>query len=451
MQSSIHQRLFLANRKPLWISVSSLILTIGVLLLNSNTTVTVSLVGAGIGMSLLLYEYFRGVKRFESTVPVVVSLIVVGVVGGSLLNFDTAVFLGVLSRILCGAIWVLWLGTQMDWVSLRQILRCMKVPDVIVNSIDHALLHGFFTQREWIHRRDTIRLRMGQATLSTRLWAMVLSEGIFKAFTRLETVEQNSFLRRASTTNACRIQEITLQSVSVKRGGTLVLEGLNLSIFSGEWIVLCGPSGAGKSTLLRLLAGLEEPEKGTLHRLGTSISSGVPLSDRLDGRVALLVQNPEHHFIASTVAEDIMWGLIQRGMDEKEAMAYCLRVAKSLQIDHLLERPCHELSFGEQRRVALAGLLVLEPELLLLDEPTSGLDPVSAYNLREIVKDCMCRTKTTCIWSTHDLNSIPSQTSRVILLNKGKMIFDGSSTEGLSRSWLLKAGLAVPRSEEGIC
>ena len=310
--------------------------------------------------------------------------------------------------------------------------------------MDRSILHGVFTQREWVHRRDAVRLRMGLAALSMRSWGHILSEGVFQAFTRLEVVETHSILRIAAINNVCMNQVMDIQSVSVQRGGTSVLEDLNLSVTSGEWVLLCGPSGAGKSSLLRLMAGLDEPAQGTLTRLGTTISSGVSLSARLDGRVALLVQNPEHHFIASTVAEDIMWGLIQRGVDDEEAMKQCLRVAQSLGIEHLLERPCHELSFGEQRRVALAGLLVLEPAVLLLDEPTSGLDPVAAYELREIVKESVQKTGTTCIWSTHDLGSIPSQAKRVILLKKGQIIFDGDCEEGLSRPWLLKAGLAVP-------
>jgi len=185
--------------------------------------------------------------------------------------------------------------------------------------------------------------------------------------------------------------------------------------------------------------------------MGLSISSNAPLKSRLDGRVGLLLQNPEHHFIASTVAEDVIWGLLQRGVDEEEARQRCSEITKELQIDHLLHRPCHQLSFGEQRRVALAGLLVLEPALLLLDEPTSGLDPVAAHELRALVEQSVQRTGAACIWATHDLHSVPPQVKRVVLLRDGQVVFDGPSEEGLSRSWLVRAGLATPQKGKDAC
>ena len=138
-------------------------------------------------------------------------------------------------------------------------------------------------------------------------------------------------------------------------------------------------------------------------------------------------------------------------MELVEANTRAADMAKALGIGHLLARPCHELSFGEQRRVALAGLLVLEPVLLLLDEPTAGLDPVAAHELRTLVQRVVQDTGAACVWATHDLQSPPSQASRIILLKDRRIIFDGPKDEGLSRPWMLRAGLAVPREDEDIC
>ena len=271
------------------------------------------------------------------------------------------------------------------------------------------------------------------------------------AFLRLEQVEENALLRSQSVNAAGTAPVLHLSSVEVKRGGNVVLESLDLRLEPGEVLLLCGPSGAGKSSLLRLLAGLDVPSQGVVSRLGTEVTADTPLQARLDGRIGLLGQNPEEHFVASTVAEDIEWGLLRRGIDEMEARRRCIEIAQALAVEHLLERPCHALSFGEQRRVALAGLLVLEPALLLLDEPTSGLDPVAAQSLRSLVEQLVERTGAACVWTTHDLASVPRHAHRVVLVRDGRTVFDGPVGEGLSQRWLERAGLALPQKEQSAC
>lgn len=188
-----------------------------------------------------------------------------------------------------------------------------------------------------------------------------------------------------------------------------------------------------------------------MQRWGRPIREGTPWRERLDGRIGLLVQNPEHHFIATTVAEDIAWGLLRRGCAAREAAARAQATAEALGVGHLLERPCHALSFGEQRRVALAGLLVLEPELLLLDEPTAGLDPVAAHALAREVRAVVASTQAACLWTTHDWACLPPEISRVVLLSGEGIVFDGPVSQGLSPHWLARAGLALPVEEVAAC
>ena len=101
--------------------------------------------------------------------------------------------------------------------------------------------------------------------------------------------------------------------------------------------------------------------------------------------------------------------------------------------------------------MALAGVLVLEPALLLLDEPTSGLDPVAAQELRSLVEELVEGSGAACVWATHDLHSVPPRAERVLLLRNGRPVFDGPVTEGLSRPWLVRAGLALPAEEQTAC
>ena len=123
-------------------------------------------------------------------------------------------------------------------------------------------------------------------------------------------------------------------------------------------------------------------------------------------------------------------------------------MANALGVDHLLTRACHDLSFGEQRRVALAGLLVLKPSLLLLDEPTAGLDPMAAQELRTLVQTLVEKHGSACVWATHDLHTYPPVAKRVILLRDGQVIFDGPTSEGLSSPWMQRAGLALTHGDE---
>ena len=437
--------LFFERRQPLWVSAVGVTLTACALIVNAGAgSTTLSLIGSGIGAALLLARA-RGRRRFKPALAWTLALVGLALLGGVALDSGADVIAQASARVLCGAIWILWLGTQVDWASLRQLLLRLRIPEGVVASLDHALLHGVLTWREWVQRRDAARLRLGVPRLPLAAWGPLLGEGALNAFARLERAEENALLRSASCEDVRAHEGVHLDAVDVERGGQLVLEQLEIRLARAEWLLVCGPSGAGKTSLLRLLAGLDRPAQGTMTRLGSHVSPDATLRARLHGRVAFLGQNPEHHFIASTVAEDIAWGLLRRGVEAGEARRRSREVTRALRIDHLLERPCHQLSFGEQRRVALAGLLVLEPALLLLDEPMAGLDPVAALELRTLVAEAVRRTSATCVWATHCLRSLPSEARRVVLLRDRRVLFDGSTAEGLSKPWLIQAGLAVRR------
>ena len=443
--------LFFERRQQLWVAALGVALTSIALIVNAGArSTTLSLVGSGIGAVLLL-ACARGRRRIKPALAWTLAIVALALLGGAALDSSADVIAQASVRVLCGAIWILWLGTQVDWASLRQLLLWLRIPEGVVASLDHALMHGVLTQREWVQRRDAARLRLGSPRLPLTAWGPLLGEGALNAFARLERGEENALLRGSASCEDVRAHDgVHLDAIDIERGGKLVLEQLEIRLARAEWLLVCGPSGAGKTSLLRLLAGLDRPAQGTMTRLGNHVSPDATLRARLHGRVALLGQNPEHHFIASTVAEDIAWGLLRRGVKAGEARRRSREVARALRIDHLLERSCHQLSFGEQRRVALAGLLVLEPALLLLDEPTAGLDPVAALELRTLVVQAVRRTSAACVWATHCLDSLPSEATRVVLLRDRRVLFDGSTAEGLSKPWLIRAGLAV-RRDESVC
>ncbi|MBM3989150.1 MAG: ABC transporter ATP-binding protein [Planctomycetes bacterium] len=434
----------------------SLAVTIAVLAVNAAAkSTTISAVGAGAGLVLLLAAPHDGRERARGALTWT-GVLAAGAVLAALAAFgERELLVAAAARVLCGVTWTLWLGTQLDWAALRALLLRARMPQAVVDTLDQALLHGVLTQREWKRRRDAARTRLGRPGLPLAAWGPLLGEGALCAFTRLEAVNENAQLRGAGVGEALartevtpdartgRNSEVQLEDVDVKRGGLLALKNVGLRVHAGEWLALCGPSGAGKSTLLRLIAGLERPQRGCVTRFGVRFGAESSLRERLDGRVALLSQHHEHHFIASTVQEDITWGLKHRGVDPALALQRTHDVAAALGLAGLLERPCHQLSFGEQRRVAIAGLLVLEPKLLLLDEPTAGLDPVAAQALCGQVRDIARRTGLACVWATHDLHALPSEIERVMLLNAQTVVFDGPRATGLSTLWLVRSGLAL--------
>lgn len=434
--------LFFEKARPLRHSAGCLSLALFVLVLNAGAHSLVFSLGAGAVASVLLaFAYAKGQRRLAPAVTWILSILSLAGLGSVVLQWDPDKSARAAARLWCGVAWTLWLGTQLDWPSLRGLFLRIKIPPALIQTLDQSLAHGVLTQREWSRRRDAGRLRLGKKHLPLAAWGPLLGAGAAQAFLRLEETESQASLRQLAPTHTPSDLGVALHGIVVKRGGHEVLSGLDLELQASESILLCGPSGAGKSSLLRLLAGLDGPTHGKLLRLGSEVSPTSPLKGRLDGRIALLTQNPEHHFIASIVADDIAWGLLRRGTSPAQAKEMAQQMAQALHIEHLLNRPHHTLSFGEQRRAALAGLLVLQPKLLLLDEPTAGLDPLSAKRLLSLVHQMVEQTGASCVWATHDLH-LPAPASRIVLLRNGKIIFDGPTQDGLKAPWLIRAGLA---------
>ena len=255
--------LFFQHRQPLWRAALAIALTSAVLIINAGAgSTTVSLVGFVIGALLLLLARVHGQRRVEPALAWTLALVALALVAGVALGSNADAIVETTLRVGCGAIWVLWLGTQIDWASLRQLLVRLRVPEGIVSTLDHALLHGLLTQHEWARRRDAARLRLGASRLPLPTWGPLLGEGALHSFDRVERAEENALLRSASCETEGAEDGVQLDAVDVERGGQLVLEKLELRLEDAEWLLLCGPSGSGKSSLLRLLAGLKHRREG---------------------------------------------------------------------------------------------------------------------------------------------------------------------------------------------
>lgn len=211
-----------------------------------------------------------------------------------------------------------------------------------------------------------------------------------------------------------------------------VFSGLSFSINKGESVGLIGANGAGKSTLMKTLLGLL-PFQGSISVDGIDVCE--KNLKQIRQKLGFVFQNSDNQMFMPTVIEDIVFGLVNYGISQKDAEAKADMVLEQLHISSLKPRHNHKLSGGEKRMAAIATVLAMEPEVLLMDEPTSALDP---YN-RRLVINTINELPQTKIITSHDLDMIYDTCSRVILLADGRLIADGPSEKILKDKTLLES------------
>ena len=222
--------------------------------------------------------------------------------------------------------------------------------------------------------------------------------------------------------------------------GTKALQRVDLSIFEGESVGLIGPNGAGKSTFLLHLNGILQG-KGKVEVLGLEIDD--KNLNYIRSKVGLVFQDPEDQLFMSTVFDDVAFGPINMGLEERRVRNSVKEALKDVDMEETIQRCTHHLSFGEKKRISLATILSMKPEILILDEPTSNLDPKARRHLIELLKNFSI----TKIVAGHDLELILNICSRVALLDKGRIVATGDTREVLSNKSLMEShGLEVPWS-----
>lgn len=194
----------------------------------------------------------------------------------------------------------------------------------------------------------------------------------------------------------------------------LLLEGVELELRAGERLGLCGANGSGKSSLLHLLLGLEPADAGHIQLFGQVCSRETDFRS-YRGRIGLMFQDPEDQLFCPTVEEDVAFGPLNQGYKHPQVCAMVERTLRELRLSHLATRPVHQLSGGEKRMVALAGLLVMQPEVLLLDEPTCGLDE----DAQARVVETLVSLPQAMIVVSHDPDFLGRIATRRLLLRQG--------------------------------
>ncbi|MBM7836607.1 energy-coupling factor transporter ATPase [Clostridium sardiniense] len=226
------------------------------------------------------------------------------------------------------------------------------------------------------------------------------------------------------------------------------LDDVNIDIKDGEFIALIGHTGSGKSTLIQHMNGLLEATSGKIIVDGEDITEkGVKLSD-VRKKVGLVFQYPEYQLFEETIEKDISYGPTNLGLDEDEIHRRVMKSMEMVGLDYetYKEKSPFDLSGGQKRRVAIAGVIAMEPKTLILDEPTAGLDPKGRDDILAQIKLLHTKYKMTIILVSHSMEDVAKLAERVIVMNKGTVALQGAPSEVFKEvDTLEKIGLGVPQ------
>jgi cobalt/nickel transport system ATP-binding protein len=227
-------------------------------------------------------------------------------------------------------------------------------------------------------------------------------------------------------------------------GSVHALERLSLHVERGRRLAILGANGSGKTTLLLHLNGTLRPDSGEVLIGGRQTGYDTASLVAWRRRVGLVLQNADDQLFAATVAEDVSFGPLNLGLSEAQARQRVDYALRALHVQELADRPTHMLSFGQKKRVAIAGLVAMQPEILLLDEPTAGLDHQGTEDLLAVLEE-LSGHDTTLVFTTHDVELAYRFADEVALFDSGRTLAQGATAEILANDELLRAaGLDAP-------
>ena len=245
------------------------------------------------------------------------------------------------------------------------------------------------------------------------------------------------------------MEQIIMESTDlcyVYSDGTSALKDVNIKIKEGLTTAILGGNGVGKSTFILNLNGILRPSSGKI------IFNGQPLDYSKKGlinirkEVGIVFQDPDKQLFSASVYQDVSFGPKNLKLTDSEVKNRVENALEKTGISTLRDRPTHSLSFGQKKRVAIAGVLAMEPKVLVLDEPTAGLDPKGIYELMDLLDSLKKKLMISIVISTHDIDLVPIYCDYVYLLNKGEVALEGTCEEVFKRKDILRScNLRLPR------
>ncbi len=218
--------------------------------------------------------------------------------------------------------------------------------------------------------------------------------------------------------------------------GTNALNGVNIDVAKGEFLAILGANGSGKTTLLKHLNGLLKPTVGSIILDGKKLSELKP--SEVFRKVGMVFQDPNDQLLAPSVEEDVAFGPANLNLKYDEIMSRVMNALELVEMEKCAKKTIYSLSYGQRKRICIAGILAMEPEVLVLDEPTSGLDPDGVRSVMKLLKDLNKRRGITTIIATNSVDLVPVYMSRVVIMDKGKIVKEGTPEEVFTDTKMLE-------------
>lgn len=228
--------------------------------------------------------------------------------------------------------------------------------------------------------------------------------------------------------------------------GTIALDSVSVQFKRSQRIALLGTNGSGKTTLLNHLNGILKPTKGRILFDGQPLKYDAKSLLELRKRVGFVFQDPNDQLFAPTVKQDVAFGPLNLGYTTEKVKAIVAEALSTVGMEGFEEKPPHFMSLGQKKRVALAGVLAMEPEVIIMDEPTSNLDPRATSDILHLLLKLNKEKGITLLLATHDVDMVPLFASEMIVLNKGKLASQGTPRESFSNGEMIRqVNLRSPR------
>lgn len=230
--------------------------------------------------------------------------------------------------------------------------------------------------------------------------------------------------------------------------GTHALKNINMDIYKGQKVAIMGPNGAGKSTLFSHFNGLTEPTSGHVEIDEKAIKYDKDTLLEVRQKVGIVFQDPNDQLFAPTVKEDVAFGPMNLGLDYEEVERRVDEALTMVGMEQYMDKTPHHLSGGQQKRVAIAGIIAMRPEIMILDEPTAGLDPEGVEKVLDILNN-LNKEGMSIVISSHDIEMVNEFAEKIFVLNNGEILESGDKHEIFSNKELLKkAHLKAPITTE---